>query len=213
MNDDEVLSAVKNTLSDVQMDRPVEAIEERGRARRRNRTLTGAVVGGGLAVAAALAVVLPMASHQSGTTTTASEPLVGSGATVNAPAMAPAAFTLVKQANGSVKLTLNPKKLLDPAALEKALAGAGIPAVVKSGVLCKPKGTELPEAKEVFGIDKTAGTSEGSPEYHLVINAAKMPDNSEAYFSVFAIQKGDDYNKFSKFLVTKGAPMACRSIG
>ncbi|GAA0556478.1 hypothetical protein GCM10010172_44260 [Paractinoplanes ferrugineus] len=213
MNDDEVLSAVRNTLSDVHMDRPVEVIEERGRARRRNRTLAGAVAGGGLAVAAALAVVLPMAYHQSKTTTTTTEPLVGSSATGNAPTMTQAAFTLVKQANGSVKLTLNPKKLLDPAALEKALAGAGIPAVVKAGVLCKPKGTGLPEAEEVFGIDKTAVTSDGSPEYRLVINAAKMPENSEVYFSVFAIKKGDSYNKFSRYLVTKGAPMACRTRG
>jgi|SRR5882724_2328565 len=212
MNDDEVLSTVRNTLSDVQMDRPVEAIEERGRARRRNRNLTGVVAGGGLAVAAALAVALPIAGHQSGKAPTTSEPLAGGGATISAPAMVPAAFTLAKQTDGSVKLTLKPSKLLNPAALEKALAGAGIPAVVKAGVLCKPKGTELPEAKEVFGV-QTTGTSDGSPEYDLVIKAAKMPQNSEVYFSVFALQKGEGYAKFGKSLVTKGAPMACRTIG
>lgn len=213
MNDDEVLSAVKNTLSDVQMDRPVEAIEDRGRARRRNRNLTGAVAGGGLVVAAALAVILPMSSHQPATTPAASGPLTGGGATASAPAMEPAAFTVAAQRDGSVKLTLKPNKLLDPSALEKALAGAGIPAVVKAGVLCKPKGAELPEAKEVFGVETTIGTGAGSPEYDLVIKAAKMPKNSEVYFSVFAIQKGQGYAKFGKFLVTNGAPMACRTIG
>lgn len=62
MNDDEVLDAVKQTLSDVRMDRPVEAIERRGRTRRRNRTLIGAAAGGGLAAVAALVVILPMAA-------------------------------------------------------------------------------------------------------------------------------------------------------
>lgn len=214
MNDDEVLSAVRNTLSDVQMDRPVEAIEERGRTRRRNRNLTGVVAGGGLAVAAALALVLPTVFHKAGAAPATSEPLAGGGAApVSAPAMEPAAFTLATQADGSVKLTLKPNKLLNPAALEKALAGAGIPAVVKAGVLCEPKGATLPEAKEVFGVETTKGTGAGSPEYDLVIKAAKMPKNSEIYFSVFALQKGEGYAKFGKFLVTKGAPMACRTIG
>ncbi|TCB97272.1 hypothetical protein E0H26_13480 [Micromonospora zingiberis] len=61
MNDDEVWDAVKQTLSDVQMDRPVEAIEQRGRARRRKRHVIGVAAGGGVAAVAALALVLPMA--------------------------------------------------------------------------------------------------------------------------------------------------------
>ncbi|GIJ11878.1 hypothetical protein ACFFMR_16390 [Micromonospora andamanensis] len=60
MNDDEVWDAVKQTLSDVQMDRPVEAIEQRGRARRRRRQSLGLAAGGGVAAVAALALALPM---------------------------------------------------------------------------------------------------------------------------------------------------------
>ncbi|MFF0151871.1 hypothetical protein [Micromonospora sp. NPDC005203] len=62
MNDNEVWDAVKQTLSDVQMDRPVEAIEQRGRARRRNRQVLGLAAGGGVAAVAALALALPMAT-------------------------------------------------------------------------------------------------------------------------------------------------------
>ncbi|MDG4832318.1 hypothetical protein O7627_23850 [Solwaraspora sp. WMMD1047] len=62
MNDDEVWNAVKQTLSDVRMDRPVEAIEQRGRARRRRRRVVGLAAGGGVAAVAALALVLPMAT-------------------------------------------------------------------------------------------------------------------------------------------------------
>lgn len=63
MNDDEVWDAMKQTLSGVQMDRPVEEIEQRGRARRRNRKLVGAAAGGGLAAVAAFALILPMATQ------------------------------------------------------------------------------------------------------------------------------------------------------
>jgi hypothetical protein len=62
MSDDEVWNAVKQTLSDVRMDRPVEAIEQRGRARQHRRRVLGIAAGGGVAAVTALALVLPMAT-------------------------------------------------------------------------------------------------------------------------------------------------------
>lgn len=207
MNDDEVLNAVKRTLSDVQMDRPVEAIEQRGRTRRRNRNLFGAVAGGGLAAVAALALALPMISGESGTAPADDTPVAAG----TLPAMEPAAFSVAKQTDGSVKLTLDYRKILDPAALEKALAGAGIPAVVKAGVLCTPKGEQLPEAKDVFRIERVEEAD--GPRFDLVISPAKMPKGSIVYFSVFAVHKGGEYAKAAQYLVPKNAPMNCRSIG
>ncbi|MEV6303914.1 hypothetical protein AB0M02_31235 [Actinoplanes sp. NPDC051861] len=209
MNDDEVLNAVKQTLSDVQMDRPVEAIEERGRARRRNRNLFGAVAGGGLAAVAALAVAF--SGGQPGAAPVTDQPLAGGGTATTAPAMETVGFTLAKETNGSVKVALDPKKLLDPTALEKALDSAGIPAVIKTGVLCEPEGRELPESDEVFHVKRVEEA--GSSRYDLVINTSAMPENSEVHFSVFAVHKGEDFNKFGKYLVAKGAPMNCRTIG
>jgi len=172
MEDDEVLTAVKQTLADVQMDRPLEAIEQRGRARRRNRGLIGAVAGGGLA--AALALALPIASHHNGTAPAPSGPVAaGTTAGTTAPVQQ-VAFTVAKQVDGSVELTLDPKKILNPDALQKALADAGIPAVVKAGVLCTPKGKELPESKEVFRV-KRVTAPDGSTFYDLVITPTKMP--------------------------------------
>ncbi|MET7960506.1 hypothetical protein [Micromonospora zamorensis] len=85
MNDDEVWDAVKQTLSDVQMDRPVEAIEQRGRARRRKRQVLGLAAGGGVAAVAALALALPMATGP-GTAPASTGPDNQAGAASLAPA-------------------------------------------------------------------------------------------------------------------------------
>ncbi|MBE1488245.1 hypothetical protein [Plantactinospora soyae] len=85
MNDDEVWDAVKQTLSDVQMDRPVEAIEQRGRARRRKRHVFGVAAGGVVAAVAALALALPMATG-SGTAPAPTGPNNQAGSASAAPA-------------------------------------------------------------------------------------------------------------------------------
>ena len=213
MRDEELLDVMKRTLSDARMDRPVEAIEQRGRALRRRRGLLGVVSGGGLAAVAALALALAMASHQSGTAPAENGPVAGGSTAGGAPAMEQAAFTVVKQTNGSVDLTLNYKVILNPEALQKALIDAGIPAVVKADVHCTPKGKQLPEYNEVFPAvapDKSAAVY----PHGLVIAVvpAKMPKNSVVYFSVFKVptpNKG--YPDVDKYLVSKDAPMDCRS--
>ena len=47
-----------------------------------------------------------------------------------------AAFTLTSNANGTDTLTLTHSQMLDPAALQRALAQHGIPALVKTGTYC-----------------------------------------------------------------------------
>ncbi|MBM0233947.1 hypothetical protein JNW91_20085 [Micromonospora sp. STR1_7] len=206
MNEDEVLNAMSKTLSDVRMDRPVEAIEKRGRSRRRNRGVLGAVAaGGGLAALAAIALALPIGSGPSG-----SAPAGG----VTAPAMEPAAFSVVKQADGSVQLRLKSKQVINPEALEKALADAGVPAVVKAGVLCTPQGKELPQIEDVLTFERIEGVNEEgvSGDSEWVIAPAKMPKGSVLHFSVFPVRKGGDYAKVAWALVPKDAPMNCRSV-
>ncbi|TDC35934.1 hypothetical protein E1211_14910 [Micromonospora sp. 15K316] len=207
MNEDEVLDAVKQTLSDVRMDRPVEAIERRGRERRRNRRLFGVAAGGGLAAVAALALALPTAASQPGATPTDAGPAAGSSTAE----MEPAAFTLARQADSTVKLTLNYKQLLDPAALKGALADAGVPAEVKTHAICTPEGKELPQADQVYR-NKRVDWPDGSPkQYDVVIAPANMPKNSRLYFSVFSVRPGEEYAKIANYLVSNDDPMQCRS--
>ncbi|MEV4623942.1 hypothetical protein AB0J74_35190 [Asanoa sp. NPDC049573] len=197
MSDDEVLDAVRQTLSGVRMDRPIEAIEQRGRARRRKRTLLGLAAGGGAAAVAAFALALPLAAqHPAG----------------QAAALQPAAFTLVKQSDRTVKLTLHYKQILDPAALAKALDDAGVPAVVKANVICVPKGRQLPGANQVSWTERV-DWPDGSPkEYTLVIAPDRMPENSRIFFSVFAVHPDGGFAKAAHFLVSKDDPMICRPM-
>ncbi len=73
MNDDELLAvmrstltSVKDSLTDVRLDRPASAITARARARRLRRRLTGAGAVGLTALAVGLAVVCPPAKARPG---------------------------------------------------------------------------------------------------------------------------------------------------
>lgn len=123
MSDNEVLRAASESLSRIPMASPpdVEAIMARGRAHRRRR-FSGVA---GMSVAAAgTALALGL-----------------TGVLGPAPARAPgtirtALFTLVSNSNGTATLTINPKELVDAAALQNDLRQYGIPALVTSGSFC-----------------------------------------------------------------------------
>ena len=127
MNDDELITAVREPFTAVHSTTPVEQIVSRSRAIRARRRIPG--VAGALAVAAgtALAVtaLLP-ASHQP-----------------SHPARAQlAAWTVVKQADGGIRVTIH--ELRDPAGLQRTLRADGVPVSVtftgQSNPACQPYG-------------------------------------------------------------------------
>ena len=109
MSDTEVLRAASESLSGLPVASPpdVEAVMARGRARRRRRLSAVA----GVSVAAAAAGTA-LALGLTGVLGPARTP--GTIRTV--------AFTLVSNSDGTATLTINPKELLDPAALQSDLA-------------------------------------------------------------------------------------------
>ncbi|SNT65613.1 hypothetical protein SAMN05421812_12462 [Asanoa hainanensis] len=200
MNDDDVLDAVKQTLSGVRMDRPIEAIERRGRARRRRSALVKLAAGGGAAALVAFALTLPASTDRSEPSPTAKTTL------------APEAFTLVQQQDKTVKLTLHYKQILDPVALQRALADAGVPAVVQTRGVCFPTRTELPKAEQVMRTEQI-NFEDGSPrEVALVISPDLMPENSRIYFSVFGPLRDGGFAKATHFLVSDSDPMVCKRV-
>jgi hypothetical protein len=116
MNDDELITAVKESVTDVHMNIPAEQIVSRSRAIRARRRIPALIGTLGAAAATALAVtaLLPAshpASHQ--------------------PRVQLAAWTVVRQPGGIIDVTM--RELRDPAGLQAALRTDGVPASVSFG--------------------------------------------------------------------------------
>jgi hypothetical protein len=110
MNDDDVITTVREPFADVRMTIPVEAVTARGQSIRRHR-LQGATAAAA-AVAAALALVI--------------------FAVLPGARPAPvrlAAWTVTTEPNGIVAVTI--RDLRDPAGLQRALQAHGVPAIVR----------------------------------------------------------------------------------
>ena len=113
MNDDELITAVRDQRSKVPMTTPVEQIINRGHAVRARRRIPGLAAALAVAAAAVFAVtaLLPAghpASHH--------------------PGIQLAAWTVVKQADGAVSVTI--REMRDPAGLQSRLRADGVPASV-----------------------------------------------------------------------------------
>jgi hypothetical protein len=136
MNDQELITAVRQSVQGVRMNVPAEQIVSRSRAirTRGHRRLAACIT----AAAAAGSVVLglglsgaPGAAPNAGTGTIRTAAPTRSTGTIRT-----AAFTLTRNANGTGTLTLTMNQMLDPAVLQQALAHDGIRALVKTGIYC-----------------------------------------------------------------------------
>jgi hypothetical protein len=179
MSDTEVLRAASDSLSGIPVASPpdVAAIMARGRARRARRlsAVAGVSVAGaaaGTALALGLTGVLGPA---------------GAPGTIRT-----AAFTLVSNANGTATLTINPKELLDPAALQSDLAKYGIPAKVTSGSFCSsdppPAGFSQVVSFQPAGPGTVTPQSGMQPT--ITIDPSAMPAGAELSFGYFQLSSG-----------------------
>jgi hypothetical protein len=179
MSDNEVLRVASESLSAIPVASPPEvaAIMARGRARRRRRLYAAA----GVSVAAAAGTALTLG-------------LTG----VLGPARPPgtirtAAFTLVSNSDGTATLTINPKELLDPAALQSDLAQYGIPAKVTSGSFCSSDPAPAGFSQVVPG--QPAGSGTGTPQSGvqptITIDPSAMPAGAELSVGYFQLNSGE----------------------
>jgi hypothetical protein len=177
---------------------PLAAITTSGRAHQRRRlTRSAGLAATGAAACTALALGLtgiPGTAPARGTATTqAAAPARGTG-----PIQA-AAFTLTRNANGTDTLTLTPSQLLDPAALQQALAHHDIPALVKTGTYCssspaapdpasigvlsiRPPAKPRQRAVPAPGNLKPGDPNRIAARTVTVINPAAMPPGTELFF-------------------------------
>jgi hypothetical protein len=161
MNDQELITAVKQSVSGVHMRVPPEQIVSRSRAIRSRRRIP--VVAGALAVAAGAALAV-------------TSTLVPSGQASHQPAAQLAAWTVTKQANGDIKVTI--RKLRDPAGLQRTLRADGVPASVtfagQQNPACQgyPAGGSQSHRRQLLG---SVVTAPASGAYVMMIHPPALP--------------------------------------
>ena len=180
MSDNDVLQAVSDSVSAIPVASrpPVAQITLRSRAQRRRWLLpaAGALVTAG---AAALAVTLAMpASHQ--------------------PQARLDAWTVSKQANGNIQVTIN--QLQDPSGLQSTLRADGVPASVTFGQQ-NPACQHYPQPspgllKQVLGIPAPGQYQGPAGAYVFDIDPSALPSGAGAAITVLS-----DSGSGAKFIV------------
>jgi hypothetical protein len=207
------LTAAKGALSETHMNTPLDAIVQRGRATRRRHRLIGLT--GTAAVAASAAVVVGL------TGVTGSAPAHSTGT------IRTAAFTLIRHANRTVTLTINPNELLNAAALQNDLQQYGVPAMVTSGSFCSsdpaPAGFSqavsfYPRATTGQFVPKPTGKTLRGVHPTITFNPAAMPAGTELSFGVFQPSSGPQQTDFvlvnsSSYTCTSTPPPAAPATG
>jgi hypothetical protein len=101
-------------------------------------------------------------------------------------------FTLVSNSDGTATLTINPKELLDPAALQNDLAQYGIPATVTSGSFCS---SDPPPAGFSQVVSFPSGSGSSSPQSGvqptITIDPSAMPAGAELSVGYFQLSSGE----------------------
>jgi hypothetical protein len=122
MNDDELITVLREQRGKVVMTTPVEQIISRGRFVRVRRRVPGVAAGVGAVAAAAVAVGVAFpASHPAVRPPAASE-------SASPPGVRLAAWTVTRQAGGSIKVTF--RQATNPAGLQQTLRADGVPVSV-----------------------------------------------------------------------------------
>jgi hypothetical protein len=167
MNDQDAqtLASVRAGLSDarympgVLMRTPPEEIIGRGKRRRRNRSYLAAVLGAATAVAVMASVVAGSPASRGGTGRQAPAPVLR---------IHTAAWTVVRDRDGIVSITM--RQAQNSGALRRALAQAGVPAVVLYRHVCPYPETGQPQAHAIL-----PGTGHNGTGSWVRIRPSAMP--------------------------------------
>lgn len=162
------LTTAKDSLVGVHVNTPLDAIVRNGRARRRRHMLTG--LAGAVAVTAGMALAV---------STLASSGHVASqsGHPASRPVTAQlAAWTVAKQANGDIKITI--RELSDPSGLQSTLRADGVPANVSSSTQFDPSCQPYPMTQALFTSIYHDQKDAGSGNTVLVIHPSALPSGA-----------------------------------
>lgn len=172
MNDEEVITAVREQRDKVHSHTPVDQIISRGRTVRARRRIPGAVAGLAAVAAAGTALAFGLTG------------VLGAAPARSTGTIRATAFTLVEHANGTTTLIINPNVLLKPSTLQSDLRRDGIPAMVTTGRFCSSHPSPA-------GFTQVVTGQRSSPDT-MTINPAAMPAGAELSFGYFKLSSGQE---------------------
>ena len=155
MNDDELITLVREQRNKVQMTTPVEQIISRGRAVRSHRRIPG--IAGAVAVLAGVAV--------------AAAALLPSSHPGHPLSARLAAWTVTRQADGNIYVTV--RELRDPAGLQNTLRADGVPASVTFYGQQDPSCQRYPASQAL--LSQVFPSPAPHPRPRVVIDPAALP--------------------------------------
>jgi hypothetical protein len=183
VSDNDLAYQVRESVSAIHMQTPVESIMQTARRQRRaRRTALSATAVGCCAAIAVISIALASADNP---------PAAPRDAQLEA-------FTLTSGPAGSTSLTLHKgaQYRLDPDALRRGLAAHGIPALVTVGTSCDTN-------PEPDGLDHVVtARRESNGEVFLTIDPAAIPAGAELSIGYFA-------NHTTYSLIDQNAPKRC----
>jgi hypothetical protein len=158
MNDDELATMLRDSVTGVHANTPVNQIASRGRAVRARRRIPGvAAAMAGVAGAALAVVALVPSSHPANRVPTAQL----------------AAWTVAKHTDGDIYVTIN--ELRDPAGLQATLRADGLPVNVSFGPPLSTSCQADDASKDVLKAVAEFKTSDGRA--YLVIHPSALPSS------------------------------------
>jgi len=159
MNDNELATVVRDSVTGIHAATPVNQIISRGRTVRARRRIPGAAAVMAVAAGAVLAVtMLATPSHPA-----------------SRPTAQLAAWTVAKQSNGDIDVTIN--QLRNPAGLQATLRADGLPVNVSfTGPPLTASCQPLPATKDLLA--NLAHFHPGDQSAILVIHPAALPDGA-----------------------------------
>ncbi len=129
MNDDQLMTAVRDSFADIRLDVPVEETARRGRVLRgRSRVYRAAAIAGVAAVAGVTAVAVTRPGPAAAPAASARARATGAPMVTGPGGIRLDAWTVSKGKGGTVNITI--RQLLDVAGLQRALRADGVPARV-----------------------------------------------------------------------------------
>jgi hypothetical protein len=193
MNDQELITAVRQSVREVHMNVPPEQIVSRSRAIRSSGRRKLAACAAAVAAAGSVALGLGLSGAHGAAPNAAASSIRGTATVRGTGTIRTAAFTLTHNANGTDTLTLTMGQVFNPAALQQALVQDGIPALVKIDAHCSSDPPPAsPASLGVLSVQLPNGTSvpRSTPGHAYpipgnavtVINPSAMPAGTELFF-------------------------------